>query len=118
MKRLIEQFVKFGAVGVLCFFIDFGIYTLLLALIDWHYDYLIATFFGFTVSVIVNYILSMKFVFVRKEDMDRRKEFIIFVILSVIGCILNELLILLCMNGIYDNWAWMQSICVLPARNL
>ncbi len=111
MKRLIEQFVKFGAVGVLCFFIDFGIYTLLLALIDWHYDYLIATFFGFTVSVIVNYILSMKFVFVRKEDMDRRKEFIIFVILSVIGCILNELLILLCMNGIYDNWAWMQSIC-------
>lgn len=110
MKKLLDQILKFGAVGFFCFFIDFAIYTLLIAVIDWHYDYMIATFFGFTISVIVNYLLSMKFVFARKDDMDRRKEFIIFVILSIIGCILNELLILLCMNGIYDNWKWLQTI--------
>lgn len=110
MKKLIDQILKFGAVGFFCFFIDFAIYTLLLALIDWHYDYVIATFWGFTISVIVNYLLSMKYVFVRKDDMDRRKEFVIFVILSIFGCILNEILIVLCMNGIYDNWPWLQSI--------
>lgn len=111
MKKLIDQILKFGVVGVLCFVIDFAIYTALIAVIDWHYDYVIATFWGFTISVIVNYILSMKFVFVRRENMDRRKEFVVFVILSIMGCILNELLIILCMNGIYDNWAWLQSVC-------
>lgn len=110
MKKLMDQILKFGAVGFFCFFIDFAIYTLLLALIDWHYDYVIATFWGFTISVIVNYLLSMKFVFVRKDDMDRRKEFVVFVVLSIFGCILNEILIVLCMNGIYDNWPWLQSI--------
>ncbi|MBP3421603.1 MAG: GtrA family protein [Lachnospiraceae bacterium] len=110
MKKLFEQILKFGAVGFFCFFIDFAIYTILLALIDWHYDYVIATFWGFTISVIVNYLLSMKYVFVRKDDMDRRKEFVVFVILSIIGCLLNEVLIVLCMNGIYDNWPWLQSL--------
>ena len=92
MKKLMDQILKFGAVGFFCFFIDFAIYTVLLAIIDWHYDYVIATFWGFTISVIVNYLLSMKFVFVRKDDMDRKKEFVIFVVLSIIGCILNEAL--------------------------
>lgn len=119
MKKLIDQILKFGVVGVLCFAIDFAIYTALIALIDWHYDYVIATFFGFSISVIVNYILSMKFVFARKEDMDRRKEFVIFVVLSVIGGILNELLILLCIAGIYDNWAWLQTVLARdPAKLL
>ncbi len=111
MKKLIDQILKFGIVGVFCFFIDFVIYTTLIAVIDWQKDYVIATFFGFTISVIVNYILSMKFVFVRKEEMDRKKEFVIFVVLSIIGCILNELLVILCMDGIYDNWQWLQSVC-------
>ena len=44
---------------------------------------LFGAFWGFTISVIINYILSMKFVFVRKEDMDRRKEFVIFVIQDI-----------------------------------
>lgn len=110
MKKLLDQILKFGAVGFFCFFIDFAIYTVLLAVIDWHHDYVIATFWGFTISVIVNYLLSMKYVFVRKDDMDRRKEFIVFVVLSIFGCILNEILIVLCMNGIYDNWTWLQSI--------
>ena len=110
MKKLMDQILKFGAVGFFCFFIDFAIYTILLAVIDWRYDYVIATFWGFTISVIVNYLLSMKYVFVRKDDMDRKKEFVIFVVLSIIGCILNEVLIVLCMNGIYDNWSWLQSL--------
>ena len=52
----------------------------------------------------------MKYVFVRKADMDRRKEFVIFVVLSIIGCIINELLILACMEGIYDHWMWLNQL--------
>ena len=98
MKKLIEQILKFGVVGVVCFLIDFAI-TLVVAAVLRHFGMetetaaLIGAFWGFTISVIINYILSMKFVFKRKEDMDRRREFVIFVILSLVGLVLNELII-------------------------
>ena len=62
----------------------------------------IGGFVGFTISVVVNYVLSMKFVFERKEDMSRRKEFVIFVILSVIGLGVNEVILLAC-SAVYEG---------------
>nr|MCR5232369.1 GtrA family protein [Lachnospiraceae bacterium] len=49
--------------------------------------------FGFCISLIYNYFMSMKFVFERRDDMDRKKEFLIFTVLSVIGLGLNELIL-------------------------
>lgn len=116
MKKLIEQILKFGVVGVICFGIDFVI-TLGVAAVCRQLGMatspaaLFGAFWGFTISVIVNYILSMKFVFVRKEDMDRKKEFVIFVILSLIGLGLNELIIWFCVDVIYNAitavFAWL-----------
>ena len=37
--------------------------------------------------------MSMKFVFERRDDLDRKKEFIIFTVLSLIGLGLNELIL-------------------------
>ena len=65
---------------------------------------------GFTVSVIINYILSFKFVFERKEDLDRRKEFVAFIILSVIGLGLNQLIIWICVGPVYGNIAFLRNI--------
>ena len=106
MNKLIEQILKFGVVGVLCFGIDFLI-TLVVAAICRNLGMgtspaaLFGAFWGFTISVIVNYILSMKFVFVRREDMDRRREFVIFVVLSLFGLALNELIIWVCVDVLY-----------------
>ncbi len=99
MKKLIDQIMKFGIVGFIAFFIDFGIFKLLSGVFGVYY--LVANFFGFTISLIFNYIASMTFVFERKENADKRKEFIVFTILSVIGLLLNELIIYLCIEGIY-----------------
>ena len=99
MKKLIEQILKFGVVGVVCFLIDFLITMAL-----------VGAFFGFTISVIVNYLLSMKYVFVRKEDMDRKKEFIIFTILSLIGLVINELIIKVSIDVLYENWTWLKNL--------
>lgn len=52
----------------------------------------------------------MKYVFKRREDMDRRREFIVFVILSVIGLGINELIILFCIDIVYSNWAWLHNL--------
>lgn len=105
MNKLFEQIIKFGFVGGLCFLIDFAISTLLfhflINIVSRNTATLIGGFVGFTVSVIINYILSMKYVFERKEDMSRKKEFIIFIVLSVIGLGINEV-ILLVFSAVYD----------------
>ena len=48
--------------------------------------------FGFVISLIYNYFMSMHFVFERREDLDRRLEFLIFLILSLVGLGLNALI--------------------------
>lgn len=97
-KKLIVQLLKFGVVGGLSFLIDF-IITLIVSTVMRKIGSSVETaatvggFFGFCISLIFNYIMSMKFVFERKDDMDRRKEFLIFTALSAIGLGLNELIL-------------------------
>ncbi|MCR5657644.1 MAG: GtrA family protein [Butyrivibrio sp.] len=117
MNNLLQQIMKFGLVGVFCFFVDYFLYlgaNLLFESIGFASVfpkyYLISGFVGFSVSVVVNYILSFKFVFVRREDMSRKKEFIIFLILSIIGMGVNELCLFIGIDLIYMHWGWLQSI--------
>lgn len=108
MKKLMEQIIKFGVVGVLCFGIDFGIFYVLNNIVGVHYS--IAAFFGFMISLIVNYILSMKYVFERKENADKRAEFIMFAILSAVGLVINEAILVGCVEGIYGRFIWIQNL--------
>lgn len=107
MKKLINQIMKFGIVGALAFVIDYGVYVLLANGLQM--NYLIANIFGFTLSLIFNYFMSMKFVFERKDDTDKRKEFITFTILSLIGLGINELIIFGCVDGVYLNSVFFQE---------
>lgn len=88
MKQLIAQFAKFGVVGVIAFVIDYGLLVLLTEVFG--VNYLISATISFVVSVVFNYVASMRYVFTHKEDMSRRREFIIFIVLSVIGLIIND----------------------------
>ena len=108
MKKLIDQILKFGVVGIISTIIDFAVFSFLNYAVGIHY--MTATFFGFTISLIANYILSMRFVFERRENLDRRVEFIAFGILSVIGLGLNEIIIYGCVDGIYNNVKGMQEL--------
>lgn len=99
MKKLIEQIMKFGIIGVIATVVDWGIYALLveiygatdigkgaISLRDWK---MIATTVSFSGGVVVNYLASMKYVFERRDDMSRVKEFIIFLALSIVGLWIN-----------------------------
>ena len=88
--RLFEQLVKFGIVGVIAFLIDYGVLFVLTEYAGVYY--LISGAISFTVSVIFNYLASMKYVFAGKEDMSKKKEFTIFVVLIVIGLGINQIL--------------------------
>lgn len=88
MKKLLAQFMKFGVVGVIAFVIDYGLLALLTELFG--INYLVSATISFTASVVFNYVASMRYVFTHKEGMGRRREFVIFVVLSVIGLLINN----------------------------
>lgn len=114
MKKLMDQIIKFGIVGGICFLIDWLTGLLVLNITVNFISRSIATqaaaVSGFTVSVIVNYLLSMKFVFTRKDDLGRKTEFVIFLILSIIGLGINSLVIWTCTGPIYSNMPSLSGV--------
>lgn len=91
MKQLLTQFARFGVVGTLAFLIDYAVLMLLTQL--FFVPALPASVVSFCVSLVFNYLASMRFVFARREELSRRREFIVFCILSVIGLGINSLII-------------------------
>ena len=88
-KNLVKQILRFTIVGGFAFLIDYGILYILTEFIGIHY--LVSSIISFTISVIFNYIMSIKWVFnvTKKQGIE---DFIKFVILSVIGLGINELI--------------------------
>lgn len=84
-----KQFLKFAVVGLISFGIDWGLLIVLVECL--HLDFLFSTTVSFITSVIVNYWLSLKYVFEHREGMSRKREFTIFTVLSIIGLGLNDL---------------------------
>ncbi|MDO4490417.1 MAG: GtrA family protein [Lachnospiraceae bacterium] len=129
MGKLFEQLVKFGIVGVLAFLIDYGVMIFLTECFQ--LNYLLSAMLSFSLSVIFNYIASMRFVFVGREDMSKSKEFTIFIILSLIGLGINELFMWLMVDkmlihymiskifvtGIVMVWNFITRKIFLEAKN-
>ncbi len=90
MHKLLAQIMKFGVVGALAFVIDFGVLVFLTEVFG--IDPVVSATISFTASVVFNYLASMRYVFSRRSDMSRGREFVIFVALSVIGLIINDAL--------------------------
>ncbi len=90
MGKLMEQVLKFGVVGFLAFGIDYGVLMLLSQVFG--VDPVISAAISFCVSLVFNYLASMRFVFSHRDDMSRSREFVTFLILSAIGLGINELI--------------------------
>ena len=88
--KLMLQLIRFAIVGVIAAFADVGVLVTLKELL--HIDVLISSAISFCVSVTVNYLLSMTFVFKSKKQ-SKVKEFIIFVFLSIGGLCLNQFIL-------------------------
>ena len=89
-KKLLLQIFKFGIVGGIAFVIDYGIMVFCKEVL--HFNVLLSAFFGFTISVIYNYIASVRWVFDVNKEKNKTRNFILFIIFSVIGLGLTELI--------------------------
>lgn len=118
-KGFLLQYAKFAAVGITSLMVDYGVLVLLTENSALGLDYFKASAFSYTISIFVNYILSMKYVFQGREDMSRMKEASIFFVLSLIGLFLNQMVMWFAVEclGIYYAAAKLLSTLLVTNYN-
>lgn len=89
-KKLLIQIFRFGIVGGLAFVIDY--LGLILCRELFHFSILVSSAIAFTISVIFNYILSIVWVFDVNKEKDKKTNFVIFIVLSIVGLIITEII--------------------------
>ena len=87
---LFKQILKFVIVGGVAFIIDYFVIVICKELSD--LNVLLSAFFGFVISVIYNYLASIKWVFDVSDKNSKTRNFIIFIIFSIIGLLFTELI--------------------------
>lgn len=93
---LLRQIIRFGFVGGSAFVIDYGIMIFLTEVFE--INYLVSSAVSFTVSVIYNYILSVKWVFDVSGNRSKTQDFAVFIVLSIIGLGINQLVMWLAVD--------------------
>ena len=96
LKIIIFEFLRYVVVGGIAFIVDFGSLYVFKEFVFKNLDYgiYISTAIGFILGLIVNYILSLQFVFTQAKDQGKgrdTKSFAIFAIIGIIGLGLTEL---------------------------
>ena len=89
-NSLFQQIIKFGFVGGIAFIIDY--ITLIIFIEIFGISILISTAMAFSISVIFNYVASIKWVFNVNSNNSSKKNFILFIILSIVGLIITEII--------------------------
>ena len=96
IKHLFAQLVKFGIVGVFATILEWGIFFVFTNVLNIHY--VISTAISFLISTVFNYYLSVKYVFDVDNEKSKKRNFVVFVIFSIIGLGLNELILWICIE--------------------
>ena len=114
-KSLMGQFLRYLVTGGLAFVVDFGLFALCLYVFDWHY--LLANLVGLVAGLVLNYTMSIVWVFTACERaLEKRKvmEFSLFALVGIAGVGINQLLMFL-MVGVFD---WNEMVSKMVAAVL
>ena len=116
-KELALQFVRFASVGIISLAVDYGFMIILNEATDM--GYFRACAFSYTLSILVNYVLSMRYVFRGREDMSKSKEVSIFLGLSLVGLGLNQMAMWLLVDvmGIFYAMAKILAALMVTSYN-
>ena len=87
-KNIFEQLVRYCFSGGLAFVVDFGVLWLVTEI--GHLHYLIGAFCGYTIGLIITYLLSIKWIFSERKLNSQSAEFIIFTIIGLCGLLLTQ----------------------------
>lgn len=93
-NKLLLQIIRFSIVGGIATLIDFAVLYILKEFLGFHP--ILANTLSFTVSVIYNYIASIHWVFDVDKEKNKKKQFALFVIFSIIGLLINNAIMWIC----------------------
>lgn len=99
-NRTWQEFVRFCIVGGITFLIDCSLLIYLTEILN--IDYLVSSAISFSVAVTINYILCLVFVFAKYRN--GYKQFILFLLSSIGGLILNQLFMWLFVEICYFHY--------------
>ncbi len=90
LEKLFVQIFKFAIVGVFATLIDF---IFLFIFKEYcHFPTILANTLSFIISVLYNYWASIRWVFDVDKEKDAKRNFILFVITSAIGLVINDMI--------------------------
>ena len=114
-KSLLGQFLRYLVTGGLAFVVDFGLFALCLYVFEWHY--LLANLVGLVAGLVLNYAMSILWVFTACErSLEDRKvmEFSLFALVGIAGVGINQLL----MYGMVDGLEFNEMVSKMVAAFL
>lgn len=97
-KNLVIQIFKFSIVGLIATLIDFACLFILKEMFC--INTILSNTLSFTLSVTYNYIASVLWVFDVNKNKNKKKRFIIFMVFSIIGLIINDIIMYLCIQNL------------------
>lgn len=93
LRRLAWQFARFLVVGGISFAFDFGLFLLLHEVFG--VQYIVASTISFTLSLVLNYFLTVKYVFTGRAGRGIAREILLYVGLNIVALGLNQLILFL-----------------------
>ena len=103
-KSLMGQFLRYMVTGGVAFVADFGLFALCLYGFGWHY--LLANLVGLVAGLVLNYLMSILWVFTAcKRILKTQKgiEFVLFALVGIAGVGINQVLMYLMVDGLGIN---------------
>lgn len=110
-QKLLIQIFRFGIVGGLAFAIDYLILILCREL--FYLPILLSSAIAFSISVIFNYILSIAWVFDVNKEKDKKRNFIIFILLSIVGLIITEIIMYIGTNIVHIHYLIVKIVATI-----
>ncbi|WP_294477383.1 GtrA family protein [uncultured Bacteroides sp.] len=86
-SNVICQFVRYAFVGGLAFVVDFGLLYVLTEYLSLYY--ILSASLSFIVGLLINYFISILWVFSDYKSSNRVAEFIYFALIGIVGLLLN-----------------------------
>lgn len=109
-KTILKEFFRYVLVGGISFLADFGTLTFFEEIVfksKENWQILVSTAAGFVVGLIINYILSLVFVFKKENNSSSGKTvggFVVFTVVGIIGLGITEALMHLGVNILNFNY--------------
>ena len=102
MKKLSIQFTKYFGAAAIGYTVDFGTLLLCKEVLGLHY--LASSSAGFILGLIAVYIISTRYVFGQSKLSSRKREFVAFAVIGVMGLGILNLIMWLLTDGVHINY--------------